>query len=49
MPSELLKLRPLMDEGAYPLTGFVTNAKILLCKTGAISAKVNPKLREIIP
>jgi hypothetical protein len=45
MPSEPLKLRPLMDEGAYPLTGFVTSAKILLCKTGAISGKVNPGCR----
>jgi len=42
MPSELLKLRPLMDEGAYLFTGFVASAKILLCETGAISGKVNP-------
>jgi hypothetical protein len=34
-----------MDEAAYPLTGFVTSAKILLCKTGAISGKVNPGYR----
>jgi hypothetical protein len=42
MPSELLKLRPLMDEGAYLFTGFVASAKILLWETGAISAKVIP-------
>jgi len=45
MPSELLKVRPLMDESAYPLRGFVTSAKILLCKTGAISGKANPGCR----